>query len=67
MQKELLSGGWEILKYLFSIFGWLKDSGTFSKCPQMYTLKIMIVESFPSNITNWGCVVFEKWAKKVTK
>ena len=30
-------------------------------------LKIMIVESFPSSITNLGCVVFEKWVKQVTK
>ena len=57
----------------------LKDSGTFSKCPQIYIklvqnvhrftlnlqgLKIMIAESFPSNITYWGAVVFEKWVKQ---
>ena len=27
-------------------------------------LKIMIVESLPSNLTYWGAVVFEKWVKQ---
>ena len=30
----------------------------------IFNLKIMIVESFPSNITYWGAVVFEKWVKQ---
>ena len=38
-----------------------------TQCPQIYKLthfKIMIVESFPENLTCWGNVVFEKWVKQ---
>ena len=49
----------------------LQDLGTFLNVHRftlnLHGLKIMIVESFPSNITNWDCVVIEKWVKQVTK
>ena len=45
----------------------LKGFGYFFKMSidlQLTYRKILIVESFPSNITYWGAVVFEKWVKQ---
>ena len=42
--------------------------GQKTQCPQintnLHSLKIMIVDSFPENITCWGAVVFGKWVKQ---
>ena len=53
----------------------LKDLGTFCNTKQnvhrftlnLQGLKIMIVESFPKNITCWSAVVFEKLVKQCHK
>ena len=50
----------------------LKDLGTFCNTKHnvhrftlnLHRLKIMIVESFPENISCWGAVVFEKRVKQ---
>ena len=48
--------------YTLKGFGYLQNVHWFTL--NLHGLKMMIVESFPSNNTYWGAVVFEKWVKQ---
>ena len=49
-------------------WGWVKSNLLVNEAHifklNLHILKIMIVESFHWNFTNWGAVVFEKWVLK---